>query len=429
MPTGDAGVGVDSGMQPDMTLPPPAAPTLYDPAIPILVHGAAELGSGLAVVGTTPSDFEVDESREAVAFHADASGNVVWSSRFGDPSMDQFLAVARRGATVLAAGVTRGYSVTGANNNDALLVRVDTAGLGAAFNWGTPDDELLFGLFDGGQVAEWIGVGEYTTGAERDGLVAAFDANLQPLWASAFDAGADDYFSSGVVLGDVVYVVGSTGTRGVPDMRRALVAAVDSSTVQWAQRSVLPGTAISATAGLEGQQFGVAGGLSDGTNTAPMVIRFAPDGTFSGRRFAVAGAFAATNTWFTAQDSYVATGARGNLTPFVMNVDAAAHADVIDFDPGIVTAGFLPTPIISTASVQRVVLQGANQTALDVPFSLTPEARCAANAPGVVGTAVPSDALETLILSRVDLTFDGGEIGAPRSSTIAVTSQAMACTP
>lgn len=409
----------DAQMDMDPVFPPPAGSTLLSSSVPFVFRDADSLGSGSIAAGTTPDQFVTGESREAVAVHYDGTG-VVWASRFGDPSNDQFTAVARRGNEVLLGGVSRGYSVGTSNNNDALLVRVTPAGFGPAFNYGTTGDELLYGLFDGGQVAHWIGVGEAGGGENRDGLVVAFDQSLNVLWATRFETGADDIFFDGAVVGNQIIAVGSTGVRN--GARRSLVAAVGNNTVSWAQRGSADDTeALSAI--VDGNTVLVAGRVASGANTQPAIMRFGADGAVTGVRFNTPGT--ATKIALGQRDVVVGYGANRTGMLLSWNGNSAMR---LPFESQIM-AGFLSNPLFESDGQFRTVFQSRSNTIVDLPFSLTPESSCSSAVEQVSTSSIGAADFAQVTLTPTALAFTGGAIANPRITPITATAQGGVCQP
>ncbi len=409
---------VDAQMDMDPVFPTPADSTLFKANVPFLFRDADSLGGGVIAVGTTPDQFVANEGREAVAVHYDGTG-VVWSSRFGDPGNDQFSAVARRGNEVLLGGLTRGYSVGAANNNDALLVRATTTGFGAAFHYGTTGEEMLYGLFDGGQVAHWIGVGESGNGDNRDGLVVAFDQDLNVLWATSFETGDDEIFFDGAVIGNQIIAVGSTGVRD--GIRRSLVAAVGNNTVAWARRSTTDYTeAIGAVR--DGNKVVVAGRVASGAGTQPAIMRFTANGAVTGLRFNTTGA--ATNIRLGDQRDVV-VGYGADRTGMLLTWDGTT-AKRLPFQSQI-RAGFLSNPLFEAGGQFRTVFQSANDTIVDLPFSLTPESSCSEAVEEVETNAIGAADFAQVTLTPTALTLTGGAITNPRTSAITTTAQGMTC--
>ncbi len=409
----------DAQMDMDPVFPAPDGSTLVSSSVPFVFRDAESLGGGVIAVGTTPDQFVAGESREALAVHYDGTG-VVWASRFGDASNDQFTAVARRGNEVLLGGVSRGYSVGTSNNNDALLVRATATGYGPAFNYGTPGDELLYGLFDGGQVAHWIGVGEAGNGDNRDGLVVAFDQNLNVLWATRFETGADDIFFDGAVIGNQIIAVGSTGVRN--GTRRSLVAAVGNNTVTWAQRSSADDTE-AMSAHVDGNRVLVAGRVSSGANAQPAILRFGDDGLVNGVRFNTPG----TATRIALGQRDVVVGFSTDRAGMLLTWDGTT-AKRLPFESQL-KAGFLSNPLFEADGQLRTVFQSTNDTIVDLPFSLTPESSCSGAVEEVGTSPIGAADFAQVGLTPTALTFTGGAIANPRITPITSTTQSGVCQP
>ncbi len=410
----------DAQMDMDPVFPPAAKSTLFQTDVPFIFRDADRLAGGVIAVGTTPDNFIANESREAVAVHYDSTG-VVWSARFGDPSNDQFTSVARRGNEVLLGGLSRGYSVGAANNNDVLLVRANATGFGEAFNWGTTGEELLYGLFDGGQVAQWIGVGESGNGENRDGLVVAFDANLQVLWATKFETGDDEIFFDGAVAGNQIVVVGNTGVKN--GTRRSLVASVSNGAVAWARRSTADNT--DATSAVrEGNQVLVAGKASSANGSQPAIMSFAADGSVSGVRFDTAGM--ATNILVGDQRNAI-VGYGANRAGMLITWDGNT-AQKLPLETQL-RAAFLSNPLFEAGGQNRTVFQSAGDSFVDLPFSLTPQSSCSSTVEELnINSVGPAD-FEQITLTPTSLSFTGGAITAPRITMMTTSKTDMVCQP
>jgi hypothetical protein len=422
MQTADTGTDLtqDAPLDMDQVFPTPAASTSLKPNIPFLFRDAESLANGAIAVGTTPDNFVANESREAVAIHYDGSG-VVWSGRLGDPGNDQFTSVTRSGNQVLMAGLTRGYSVGASNNNDVLLVRALPTGFGEAFHWGTTGDEMLYGIIDGGQVAAWIGFGEAGNGDNRDGLVVAFDSNLEVLWATRFETGADEVFFDGAVLGNQVVAVGNTGVRS--GTRRSLVAAVGNGSVAWARRGTSNNTdAISAVR--EGNQVVVSGNAASGSGSQPAIMQFAANGTVTGVRFDTAGT--AHNIKFGDQRNVIAAFGANRAGMLITWDGTTARRLPLESQ---LRAAFWSTPIFVAGGQLRTVFQSANDSFVDLPFSLAPESSCSMAVEELNTNPVGAADFEDVPLTPSTLAFTGGAIANPRITPITTASQAMACRP
>lgn len=421
---GDPDGAVDSGSPP----PPPAAPTLFASTHPVLLRGAEALGAGVVAVGTTRNDAIPGESREAWAFHYGDDGTVSWAQTVGDASNDQFLDVARSGSSVVMAGVTRGYSVGSANNNDVLLVRATASGPGAAFNWGTTADELLYGLADGGSVAAFVGVGEYRSGGGmRQGLVVAFGEDLAPLWATTVDAGDDDRFYDAVVIGTTVYAVGQSGDD-------LLIVALNDSGMLWARRTAgAPTLGSAATMATDiGGQLVVTGSLPNAGSTRvdPVVLRFGADGTLmNGARFDVGTAAGGTNVRRVGGATVVTAVRWSDRTPLLFTVGATVAAGASDAlaISGTQTAGFLRTPIVETAGGARLVLLDTTEKVVDMPFNTVPEAGCSETPITVAASSVAAAEIMSATVSAGALTLTGGAISGIRTGPLGTGGAAFTC--
>ncbi len=221
MPRADAGVDpVDSGTgrfdaskpKPPEELPPRRNVTF---GAPTEIYAGAELPGGALLVGR--SDRGPMPRRHASAYFLGQEGTS-WGEVFDDGDNIQFFAAGSEGPVAVAAGYTRGHSVTDRSSNDLLLVQFGETGAERAASWGTLQNEVLFGITPGEGVAAWVGVGYHEPdGREetRDALVAAFDGNLRALWAVSLDAGSSEQLYSVVVAEDQIFAVGRTQTGAV----------------------------------------------------------------------------------------------------------------------------------------------------------------------------------------------------------------------
>lgn len=399
--------GVDAGV-----VPPPPDPRRYVISPPTRVRDAIELSGGVLVVGSTEP--LTGRSREGVAMLYRPDGTVEWANQLGSTFSDQLTAVASRGGVTLMVGGTRGFSGGAPTNDQALIVEATPTGLGRAWAYGTPAEELLWSIIDGGAIAEWIGLGYYESGGDRDGLVVAFDSNVNPLWAAQLALSEDEELFDGVVIGDTVYVTGTTGDPAGADTHM-LVAAVDDSSVRWARRSTMRRGAMGVSIAEDPSDGSlvVTGGLGFGS---PAMVRLTTAGEVSGSYVDLLGD-RATNVTFGAGAPMV-VAAQFNGGSFDVSIANTVTSASARLGNGTSTTGYLRTPVVRVGAVDRLVLEGPSMSVQDVPFNTVPMTGCTVSS-GMVGLrAVEATALETVTLSRTARTFSGGTITLPSGAAM-----------
>ena len=125
-------------------------------------------------------------SRDAVITKLSPTGQLLWSKSYGGAAEDQFFAmIVTSDGNLLAAGLSRSF-VTGATDNDALLVKVssDTGMVLWSQRFRTPGHDYLFNvreLSTGGFVA--VGASTVIAGGKEDALILRTDASGVTLWS------------------------------------------------------------------------------------------------------------------------------------------------------------------------------------------------------------------------------------------------------
>ncbi len=420
---------VDAGAPPPLS--PPSPPSAFTMPVETLLRDAAPLADGVVVVGATERDAIANESRQGVVFHYGPDGAVRWAELVGDPSNDQFFAVANSSSRVIAAGLSRSYSVTARRNDDLFLAEVGPDGVRRAWHWGTTGDELLFGVFEGGDVAAWIGVGVISPNPDepaRDALVVAFDAEMTPMWGLTFDVAEDDVFYDGVVVGPAVYLVGRSGSLSEDGLGQGLVVALTPSEVLWARGfDARVSGAVGIHADPSDGSIVVLGSVAGSEENAsdPLILRFAPSGrVIRGQRVGLGTPGVATNLFFGEGGTILAGSLFGE--PFFALYSESGLGSVVPFEPGVVTQGFRPLPMLAVGGELHMVHGGATRgTILDMPFTFEPASTCT-GAP-VVAPVSDLDAGEVreVSLTRRAIALAGTEIASLRKIAISVTAEAL----
>jgi hypothetical protein len=86
-------------------------------------------------------------------------------------------------------------------------------------------------------------------------------------------------------------------------------------------------------------------------------------------------------------------------------------------------------PVVQTGAGNRIVVQGASENLVDLPYTAAPETVCDTSVVNVTSSPIPADAFQNVSLQIATLQLSGGMIDSPRTSTIAAPASAPQCAP
>lgn len=279
----------------------------FDTAAADTVEAVAVTGSELVLVGRTSGAFpggtnagSMDAFVARMAIGGDGVPEVVM---FGDERPQHPMRVARDAAgAVLVAGYDDVHVVGGAviDQTDPLVARVRTDGGALALDWlrrpGTVDSDVYEALVAPGPAGEVIVGGSMLAGPGRGPFVRRLDAAGAVVWERHLSTTGVDALT-GLTTGPdgLVYATGATfgriGSRSYGE-QDAFVVALDPATgeIRRAMQGGSPApdyprdvvVAADGTVYVTGETLGALPGSTPAGDYDAMVLRFAPDNTWTG---------------------------------------------------------------------------------------------------------------------------------------------------